>query len=78
MKALILVKLGIEDFFSLMLVILYLLIGVGTGMLAWNDYHNLPGAILAGFFWPFGLGWMFLDQTLCQTLVKTTFGFLMK
>ena len=78
MKALILIKLGVEDFVSLLLVILYLLIGVGTGMMAWNVYGNLPGAILAGFFWPVGLAWMLVDHTLTQTLVKTTFGFLQK
>ena len=78
MKALIVVKLGVGDFLSVLLTVAYLLIGVGTGMLAYQAYQETAIAILAGFFWPFGLGWMLFDHTLCLSLVKATFGFLLK
>ena len=76
MKALVMIRLGVSDFLSLFLAILYLFAGTATSMLSWEAYHNLSLSILAGFFWPVGLAWMTLDHSLCHGLVSATFGFL--
>ena len=78
MRLMIVARFGLGDWLGLLLAIAYMLAGVGTGMLNFQAYHGLPTAILAGFFWPVGLAWMLADHTICQSLVNSTFGFLLK
>lgn len=76
MKLMIVMRLGLLDWLGLLLAIAYMLVGVGTGMLAYQAYSNLPLAILAGFFWPIGLATMLVDHTLCWSLFNSTFEFM--
>ncbi len=58
MKLMLVARIGLGDWFALMMGIVYLLVGVGTGMIAYQAYQAVALAILAGFFWPLGLAWM--------------------
>lgn len=78
MKLVIVARVGFSDWLALMLCVLYLLCGTATGMLAYRAYGGVAVSILAGFFWPLGIAWMLFDHALCATLVKATFGFLLK
>jgi len=78
MKAMIVVRVGLSDWLGLLLAIAYLLAGVGTGMACWQAYRQLSLAILAGFFWPFGLAGMAIDHVLTRSLLVETFGFMLR
>jgi hypothetical protein len=78
MRLMIVARVGFLDFCSLGLWLVYLLCGVGTGMLAWQAYCDLSLSILAGFFWPLAIAWMLADHVLCVSLVRETFGFLLQ